>query len=1133
MIKSINKKSKDNHFVIIFNLFKFILVFLLLSSNYSNCIASETSLKDNVTLNIKNRSIKDVFTEIEKQTGYVFFYSAANLNVNKRVNIKVKNQSLNKVLDELLKGTDCVYSYSGRQILIKPKKEEPQIKTKPSKKHQTQRIVGTVVDDATNETLIGVSIRIKDTDKGIITDADGKFVLDGVATNSELEVSYVGYKTQTLLVGDLGVLNIKMISANEQLGEVVVVGAGTQKKISVTGAITSVKGSDLRFPSSSLTNNFAGKLAGVIATTTSGEPGYASDFYIRGIGTFGGRTTPLILLDGVEISVGDLNNIPPENIESFSILKDASATAIYGARGANGVMLVNTKSGIENTKAKINVSFENSIQYPVNQVKYANGVTYMQMYNEAVHARGGSESLIYSESTIENTKNHINPYVFPDVNWNKVIFKNNTMNQRANINVQGGGSKVTYYMSLQLNHENGLLNIPKHFSLDNNINQFHYTFQDNITYKLTPTTNIGLRMNTQIYHYKSPQQSVSNIFNEVYLSNPIIMPVTLPAEEGDTYIRFGSARQANGSAFAVNPYAEMLSTFRNTKGNTINTSLNIDQKLDFVTKGLSLTALVNFKSWSQTYYDRSITPYLYGVKKDNWSSDEPNFYETELLQRGTDYINESDITRDSDHTFYLDARLNYNRSFGNHTVSGMLMYMMREFNSSVLPNRNQGLSGRITYDFKNKYLAEFNFGYNGTERLAKHNRYEFFPAMSLGWVISNEDFWKSLSNYIDYFKVRGSYGIVGSDETGIYAGASHFLYINSVDLSGGHSYWTGEGTYSPGASPVITNFAVSNAHWERVKKLDIGIDMRLFNQIDIVFDYFYDKRDRILMKRQSFPNVTGYYSNPYSSIGKVDNKGLELSIEWRKEIIKDLFIDCRGSFTYTKNKYVYVDEPNYPYVWQTNTGKPLSHKVGYIADGLFTSEDEISKWPDQTEFGSSIKPGDIKYRDVNGDGKITTDDQEMISPYGDTPRIQYGVGLNLTYKKFDFGVFFTGSANRSIMIDNIKPFTDSDRDSNLMQFVADNHWSLDNPDPNAKWPRLGIYNQQLYNNQQPSTYWLRCGNFLRWKTIELGFTISHCRIYFSGDNLAVWSPFKYWDPELSYNTYPLQRTLNLGFQFNF
>ena len=1088
-------------------------------------------------------SVKTAIEAIEKQANYSVDYTGNLLNPGKLITVKKGRNSVKSVIKQIV-GNDLSYSIQGRHIILSEKADDKEVIStkKPTKKKENLQqgvhtLKGVIVDNITNDPLIGATIKIEGQSGGTVTDLNGEFTLQNVSTSSELTVSYIGYKTKTVLAGDLAVVTIKMASDNDQLSEVVVVGAGTQRKISVTGAITTISGDELRAPSSSLTSNLAGQLAGIISMTSSGQPGSTSQFYIRGISTFGGRSTPLILLDGVEISTDDLNHIPPESIQSFSILKDASATAIYGARGANGVMLVTTKEGSENSKTQINVTVENSYLKPVHRVQFADGATYMEMYNEALLTRTPGASPKYSQETIDNTRNHVNPYVYPDVNWYNLLFKNGTNDQRANINIMGGNNKVTYYMSLQANHNTGLLNVPKTYSLSNNYNDWEYIFQNNIAYKVTPTTKLDLHINTQIGNSKGPNISAWDILYQTWNTDPVTFPAYFPAQDGDTHIRFGNAI-LSGSSLYTNPYANMLSSFLEDNYSTINTSLNINQALDFVTQGLNLTALVNWKSWSDTYYSESLAPYYYRVIDGSWSASSPNQYALEQVgASGTDYISQSGISRNSNTTFYLDARLNYNRRFGDHNIGAMLMYMMREYRSDVLPNRNQGFSGRITYDYQEKYLAEVNFGYNGTERLAKGHRFEFFPAASLGWVVSSEKFWKPLEKYINFMKLRGSYGLVGSDETGEAAGAPHFLYRSTVVMNQVPSYFGpswGEkvGMTGPGFGPQ----AVENAHWERARELDLGMDLNVLNRLDIVFDYFHDIRDRILLARGSWPAIMGCYGiTPWSNIGKVDNKGYELSINWKNDFRKDFHLELRANLTYNQNKYLNVDDPVYPYVWQTTTGKPLSNTMGYIAEGLFKDVEDIALSPDQTQLGSTPKPGDIKYRDVNGDGKITSKDEVMISPYGSIPRIQYGLGLSTKWKRTDFGVFFTGSADRSLLINGMDPFGSQlgHGNRNVMRWIAENYWSESNPNPNAKYPRLGLTNADISNNTQPSTYWMRCGNFLRWKTLEIGYSFSRCRLYFSGDNLAVWSPFKLWDPDLSWDTYPLQRTFNVGLQVKF
>ena len=1079
-------------------------------------------------LSIKGQSItmKEAIQLIEKNSNYTFFYNAVDLK-----NIRLKNINCSgtaeEVLNYVLSNSGISYIIKGNEVILKIEKTES-LQQSSSKR----TISGTVTDGVDGSPIIGTNILIKGEQTGVITDLDGHFSIQIPANKRiTLIVTYIGYKKREVPVDDLGIINIKMESDNEMLDEVVVVGSGTQKKVSVTGAITSVKGMALKSPSSSLTNSLAGKLSGVIATTTSGEPGSASEFYIRGIATFGGRATPLIMLDDVEISTTDLNRIPPETIESFSILKDASATAIYGARGANGVMLITTKRGEENSKTRINITVENSFAMSTRFPQFVDGATWMEMYNEAQVTRNPTATKKYTQEQIDGTRSHVNPYIYPDVNWEDVIFKDMTMNQRANINISGGGSRVTYYMSLNINHDTGLLNTPKLYSFRNNINNMGYNFQNNISYKLSPTTKIELNMNAQINVGKGPNFETKDLFAMTLSANPINFPATYPAQQGDTHVRFGNS-YLSGNTLRTNPYAYMSTSYKQSDENTLNTSLKINQELNFITKGLSVNALVNFKNWSRSSFYQHIEPYYYRAIPGSYDPLNPVDYELERLgTSGTDYLSEGFNAKEGDRTIMLQFQLNYARQFGLHNVGGMLMYMQRDYKVGMLPQRNQGLSGRFTYDYGQRYLFEFNFGYNGTERLARENRFEFFPAASIGWVVSNEAFFETMKDKIDNFKIRASYGLVGSDETGLIANSPHFLYIDQVTL-GSVGFTSGvENNFYTGSGPFVDQYGVVNGGWERSKKFDVGIDLTLFKNWQVTADYFKERRYNILVHREAWPESLGYYTaKPWKNMGEVDNWGFEVSSSYHHQINKDLSVDIRGNFTYTQNKYVSLDEPVYPYAWKIETGHTINSRFGYIAEGLFQSQEEIDNSPKQ-DLGSTVEPGDIKYRDINGDGVINEYDRSLISEYNNTPRIQYGFGMNVTYKKFDFGIFFNGSAKRNIIISGIHPFGSGD--ANIFQFIADDYWTEANPNPSAQYPRLGLTDADTGNNHQVSTYWLRNGSFLRFKTLEVGYNFKYGRVYLNGDNIAVFSPFKYWDPELEWYKYPLQRTFNIGLQLNF
>lgn len=1076
------------------------------------------------TFKLKNVTIKSALKHIEKSSEFVFLYYAGSIDENRKVTIDIAKQPIQKVMELLFADQPVIYEIYDRQIILK-KKNSPSIIPYEEKKE----IQGVVYDEQ-GSPIIGASIYIKGSTIGCVTDIDGKFCLEMSKASNHLMVSCIGYQNKEVLMDDLGFINITLKSGNELLNEIVVVGAELQKKVSVTGAIASIKGASLKTSSASLTNSLAGRISGVITSANSGEPGAGSTFYIRGISTFGGVRTPLIILDDVEISAHDLNNIPTETIESFSVLKDASATAIYGMRGANGVMLITTKRGMENTKSYMNIVIENGFNTLMNFPDFVDGASWMEIYREAQLTRNRDATPKYSEEVIEATRQGKYPYLYPNVDWKKMIFKNMAINQRANLNLSGGGSKVTYYMSLNFNHDTGLLNSPQKYSWDNNINRFVYNFQNNISYKISPHTKVELNMNAQLLNAKGPDYNTYDLFQMTLTSNPVAFPAYYPYQNGDDHIRFGNSYR-NGEMLYNNPYAYMISSCKQNDSNTMNVSLKVSQNLDFITKGLKMKGLVNLKNWSSTYYNRTVNPYYYGVVNGSFDPKTGNYDLALLNTDGTDYIKESNITRSGDRTIALMLQICYQRQWGLNSIGGMLMYMQRDYKTNILPNRNLGFSGRFTYDYSQRYLAELNFGYNGTERLPANKRFELFPAISLGWVISNEKFMNPFRNNVDHLKLRASYGLVGSDQFNY--NAPHFLNNQAISLN--HTGATfGDDWNNIRKGPMITSYPVLNPSWEHSVKMNVGFDLMMFGSLAMNADCFFEKRSKILMQRVSWPLHVGFggYS-PWSSIGKAKNWGIEFSTDYKCQFNNKLELEFRGNCIYTENKYVYKDEPQYDYPWEMLKNTPLNATWGYVADGLFQSHEEIEQHAKQS-FGSSPIPGDIKYRDLNGDNKIDKHDRRMISKYGNMPRLQYGLGLNLTYNKFDFGVFFYGSAMRKIMIKDIHPFLQDpvQGDRNVFQFIADDYWSENNPNPKAAYPRLGLIDAEVKNNHEESTYWMRNGNFVRFKTLELGYSFKKIRLYLNGDNLLVFSPFKLWDPELNWNSYPLQRTFSLGIQLN-
>ena len=1106
---------------------KYLKVLLVCGLFLSAGLAWAQNRNDRVTLAANDQGIRQILEKVEHATIYRFTFKDEDLKDTKPVSINADGMDIESFLNKLLDGTGVTWKRNGNNFAIIPKPAGGNL----PQEDEARTVNGIVIDANDREPVIGAYVVVKGAGEAAITDVDGKFSVKVTGNNAVLQVSFVGYSDREVLVGDLGYIEIKLGSDNT-LEEAVVVGAGTQKKVSITGAIQAIKGGELTTPSTSLTTALAGKVAGIISMTNSGSPGEAGQFYIRGVSTFGGRTTPLILLDEVEISVNDLNNIPPETIESFSILKDASATAIYGVRGANGVMLITTKSGQENERAKINVAIENSFNTLTRIPEYVDGVRWMELYNEAQQTRSPGATQRFPQYEIDLTRSGKNPYVYPNVDWWDTMFNKMATSQRVNLNVQGGASKVTYYMSLQATHDSGVMKTTKIYSLNNNVDLWRYNLQANIKYKITPSTTVDLRLNDQITQRSGPDMSNDELFAKVMRTKAIAFPAVFPAQPGDTHIRFGSVKKDGSQWPSPNPYAQMLTSEKRSNGNTVNASLKVTQDLSFLTKGLNLSILANLKDWSSASYTRHISPYYYQLTEGSYNPENPINYETELITgTGTDYVEEGPYTRTSDRTFMLQAVATWNRTFRKHNVGGMLLYQQREYVASAQPERNQSFAGRATYDFDHRYLAEVNFAYNGTERLPAGSRFELFPAVSLGWVLSNESFMEWADGWMDNFKVRASYGIVGSDG---WTGAPHFLYNSKIYLFSTIYRPVGEDLSIDYRGPVFAEEAVRNACWEKAYKFDVGVDMRYFNALDIVFDYYYERRRDILLQRNSWPLSMGTTA-PWSNSGAVDSWGYELSANYRKELFKDFTLEVRGNFTYTDNKLVNKDEPNYPDLYMRETGRPLNHLRGYIADGLFTSQEEIDYGPKQ-ELGSTPMVGDIKYRDLNGDGVINSSDQTMVSTEGRIPKIQVGLGINIDWKGWNLGLFFNGSFKRKFMLSGMHPFGNDPNkvDFNCLSFIADNHWSEQNPDPEAAYPRLAIDNAAGANNFVDSSFWVRDGSFVRLKTVELGWRMNKwCRFFAMGDNLFVFSPFKEWDPELDWNRYPLSRSVNIGVQLNF
>jgi len=1008
---------------------------------------------------------------------------------------------------------------------------------------QSVIVKGQVVDKEGNP-LPGVSILKIGSTNGTITSIDGKYALANISTKDSLRFTYIGFNNERILVGNQTTLNVVLLETANALEEVQVVAFQTQKKSSVIGSINTINPTELKIAPTNLTNALAGKIAGIISYQRSGEPGQDNaEFFIRGVTSFGYANSPLILIDGLEVTTTDLARMEPDNIASFSIMKDATATALYGARGANGVILVTTKSG-KKGKASISVRIENSIASPTMTNEFLGGVDYMELYNKALRTRDPEALLYYSKDKIEGTRNGLNPQIYPNVNWYSELFKSTVQNQKANMSVSGGGEVAQYYLSVSYTDEKGLLNVDKMNNFNNNINIKRYNLRANIDVNLTKSTKAMVKFYSLIDRYNGPQNDAGNIFSMVMQANPVNFPKYYDKDESTQYanhVLFGN----KGNGGYPNPYAEMVRGYKDRFSSTTTAQFQLEQDLSVITKGLKLRGMASLNSYSLSEVSRGFTPFYYGLKEVDGETGV--IHSIEQISEGTEYLTTGTSSKSANNSFYFEGVAQYNRVFNEkHDIGGLLVGYARELLTdassdvySSLPFRNLGISGRTTYAYDDRYFAELNFGYNGSEKFDKNHRYGFFPSAGIGWVVSNEKFFsETLKKTISNLKFKATYGLVGNDAIS----SNRFYYLSSVNLNdAGKGHVWGEDFKNSYNGYNINSYANPEVTWEVAKKTNYGLELGLFGNTNIQIDYFTESRSNIYMLREYIPASMGLTAAVASNIGKAESHGIDGSIDYKVSVNKDIWITSRVNFTYATNQIIENGEPQYPYPYMSKKGLPMNQPRGLVAERLFVDALDVLNSPIQYNQMGSYMAGDIKYVDINEDGKI--DDSDMIPiGYPTIPEIVYGFGASMGYKKVDFSFFFQGSGRSSFFIDptSISPFV---KERNALQIIADNHWSDENPDPNAFWPRMSV--NAVSNNEKTSTWWLRDGSFLRLKSVEVGYSFSErllkklniekARLYASGTNLLVFSKFKLWDPEMGGRGlgYPPQKIINIGLNFNF
>lgn len=1132
-IKSFSLKKANTGITL--RIMKLITLFLILgmSVSFARSSYSQTTA---LTINVKDKTVKDVFSEIESNSQYVFLYNDNTLDTKRKVSINISNKTIYSILEELFKGTDNIYKVADRQIFISSK-SSPEVVLQ----NDNSITVKGNVTDMKGEPLIGVTILLKDNPKvGTATDIDGNYTIKVPDRFATLQYNYIGFVPKQEVVGNRKIINVILLEDVGQLDEVVVVGYGSQKKASVVGSISTIEPQRLQSGTTrSLSNNLAGNIGGIIGAQRSGEPGYDnSEYWIRGISTFAGGAArkPLVLIDGIERS---LDNIDTEEIESFSVLKDASATAVYGVRGANGVIIITTKRGkVGRTIVRVNV--EQGMTEAVKIPEFLGAADYMQLLNDIQKQNSPNERPIYAPERIEKTRLRVDDDLYPDINWLKAISNDRGYNTHATIDVSGGTERLRYALVTAYYHEDGILKRDKRQEWNSSLRLDRYNVRSNMDLDVTPTTLLRVNIGGFLQRRFAPPVSIDDIFKDAFSTPPFVHPPQY------------SSGQIPKIPERVNPWANATQRgYERDTQSKLETLVSVDQDLKAILPGLKARLTFSFDNFSRNGVKRAKDPEYYNTATGR----DPETGALQLLvsSYGQEFLGYEEIKHWGDNSTYLEGNVSYSQTFNSiHAVDALVLYNQRDYDKGeYLPFRNQGFAGRFSYTLSGKYIAEFNFGYNGSENFAKGKRYGFFPSIAAGWILSEEGFMKPLNNIIHKAKFRFSHGKVGNDKLD----GRRFAYITTIKDEGdnGGYYWGNMADFHRNGK-WEGDIGVPNMTWETVTKTNLGLELGLWNTIELQVDYFNEKRRDIFQKRNNFPNSAGFASLPWANFGKVDNSGFDITLDANKQINKDLFISVRGTLTYAKNKIIEQDEDLGKIgTNRSSTGLPVGHIFGLIDEGLFTEDDfknvasGVLKDDLPVPVFGSVRPGDIKYKDVNGDGVIDDNDR---SPIGGTvdPQLVYGFGANITYKGFDFGVLFQGNGKTYRTIGRgsfFLPGSTQGATGNIYANAYDS-WTIQNPSQDVFYPRLTIGANA--NNSQESTWWLRDMSMLRLKNMELGYSfprklirnaaLESARIFVRGTNLFCFSNFKLWDPELDTMDnnglkYPIMKSYSVGIQLHF
>ena len=998
---------------------------------------------------------------------------------------------------------------------------------------QKVSVTGKVVDNL-GEPIIGANVVVQGQTVGTITDIDGVFKLD-VPKGAKLLISFIGYSSKTVEVKQSNI-EIVLDDDSQMLGEVEVVAYGVQKKVSVTGAISSVKGEELtKTPTGSISNMLSGQMAGLTTVQYSGEPGSdAANIFVRGQATWN-QSAPLIQVDGVERS---MNDIDPNEIESISILKDASATAVFGVRGANGVVLITTKRGKEG-KAKISFTTSSSIIAPTESIKMANSYQYATFYNQINTGDGLNPT--FSDEIIQKFKDGSDPVRFPSVDWVDYCLKDMTLQTQHNVNISGGTDRVRYFISAGAYTQGGLF---KEFDLPYNLsyqyNRFNY--RSNLDIDVTKTTTLSMNIAGNVNNASKPYtgQGSAGMLINMYYSTPFSSPGLVDGKLVNASTDYPDLRMPFTGGSGMGYYG---GGFMRTSNNTLNADVQLKQKLDFITKGLSFHIKGSYNSGftSYTQASASVATYTPVLQEDGTIAYKKYGQNSQLKYEDKDPAKSRD--------WYMEAALNYSRKFGDHNVTGLVLYNQskRYYPGGTyddIPSAYVGFVGRATYDYKTRYMAEFNVGYNGSENFAPGKRYGLFPAGSIGWIVSEESFFKPLKKVINYFKVRASVGMVGNDNNG----NNRFLYLPDAYIlnDDGYFFGTNAGNKKPGAYEASKSNA--DVTWEKSVKQNYGIDFSILNEkLNISLDYFKENRRDILSSPDYMPGILGMVL-PIMNVGKTENKGYEFQLKWNDKIGDDFRYWANFNLSFARNKIVYKNEIEKNEDWLYETGRTIGSRLIYKFWGYY---DETAEARYQEEFGRpiadhglSLQPGDAVFADLNSDGVIDGDDASRDLGYVDTPEYTAGLNLGFSWKGWDFTAQFTGAWNVDRMLSEFRQPLGDTQNKGLLLYQYENTWRSSADTYTAKFPRISKLAQA--NNYRASDLYLCDASYLRLKSVELGYNfnmpfmkkikMNQCRLYVSAYNLFTLTDFMWGDPESRQSdrpNYPLTRVINLGLKVGF